>query len=95
MNPSRIYQSFKNGHSRSSGNVLIKPLDSGLRRNDGGVAKIKVIRLPACVYHFVVIPAKARLQDVGGRAASGTSRRGIQEGDDGVPQESPIQLEIP
>ena len=32
MNPSRIYQSFKNGHSRRSGNVLIKPLDSGLRR---------------------------------------------------------------
>ena len=26
----------------------------------------------------VVIPAKARLQDVGGRAASGTGRRGIQ-----------------
>ena len=34
MNPSRIYQSFKNGHSRSSGNGLSKPLDSGLRRND-------------------------------------------------------------
>ena len=78
MNPSRTYQSFKNGHSRRSGNVLIKPLDSGLRRNDG-VAKIKAIRLPVCVYRFVVIPAKA----------------GIQEGDDGVPQETLLQSEIP
>ena len=37
MNPSRIYQRFKNGHSRSGGNVLIKPLDSGRRRNDDEV----------------------------------------------------------
>ena len=34
MNPFRIYQSFKNGYSRLSGNVLNTPLDSGLRRND-------------------------------------------------------------
>ena len=27
---------FKNGHSRLRGNGLSKPLDSGLRRNDGG-----------------------------------------------------------
>ena len=95
MNPSRIYQSFKNGHSRSSGNVLNQSLDSGLRRaapgilpsrriqdflsiNDGE-AKIKTVRLPVCVYRFVVIPAKA----------------GIQEGDDGVPQGTLIQSEIP
>ena len=39
-----------------------------------GVAKIKAIRLPVCVYRFVVIPAKA----------------GIQEGDGGVPQETLI-----
>ena len=37
-----------------------------------GVAKIKAIRLPVCIYFFVVIPAKA----------------GIQEGDDGVPPKS-------
>ena len=45
MNPSRIYQSFKNGHSRSSGNVLNQLLDSGLRRNDAE-AMIKAVRLP-------------------------------------------------
>ena len=33
-----------------------------------------------CHSRHLVIPAKARLQDVGGRAASGTGRRGIQEG---------------
>ena len=37
MNPSRIYQSFKNGHSRSSGNVLNQSLDSGLRRAAPGI----------------------------------------------------------
>ena len=37
MNPSRTYQSLKNGHSRSSGNVLIKTLDSGLRRAALGI----------------------------------------------------------
>ena len=74
--------------------ILIKPLDSsafvpdtalppasmqaGLRRNDEE-AKIKAIRLPVCVYRFVVIPAKA----------------GIQEGDDGVPQATMIQSELP
>ena len=36
-------------------------------------------RLPVCVCYPIVIPAKARLQDVGGRAASGTSCRVIQE----------------
>ena len=45
MNLSWIHQRFKNEHSRSSGNVLNKPLDSGLRRNDGE-ATIKAIRLP-------------------------------------------------
>ena len=35
VNPSGIYQRFKNGHSRLSGNGLFQPLDSGLRRNDG------------------------------------------------------------
>ena len=78
MNPSRIYQSFKNGHSRRSGNVLNTPLDSGLRRNDEE-SRIKAIRAPVRVYRFVVIPAKA----------------GIQEGDDGVPREALIQLELP
>ena len=34
MNLSRIYQSFKNGHSRSSGNVLNQSLDSSFRWND-------------------------------------------------------------
>ena len=33
--------------------------------------------------------------DAGGRAASGTSRRGIQEGDDGVSRETLIQSELP
>ena len=28
MNPSRIYQDFKKGHSRSGGNVFNQPLDS-------------------------------------------------------------------
>ena len=73
LNPARIYQGFKNGHARGSRHVLIKPLDSGFRRaapgivpsrriqdflpiNDGE-ARIKAIRLPVCVYHFVVIPA--------------------------------------
>ena len=44
-------------------------LDSGLRRNDSE-AGIKAIRLPVCVYRFVVIPAQA----------------GIQEGNDGGPR---------
>ena len=44
-----------------------------------GEVRIGAIWLPICVYHFVVIPAKA----------------GIQEGDDGVPQETLIQSEIP
>ena len=62
----------------SGGNAYNKPLDSGLRRNDGE-ARIKAIKLPVCVYRFVVIPAKA----------------GIQEGDEGVPQEPLIQSELP
>ena len=92
---SAFIQHLKNGHSRSSGNVLLKPLDSGLRRaatgllpsrriqdflsiNDGE-ARIKAIRLPVCVYCFVVIPAKAGIHacmDAGGKAASGTGSRG-------------------
>ena len=78
MNLSWIHQHFKNGHFRSNGNGLPKPLDSSLRRNDGE-AGIKAIRLPVCVYCFVVIPAKA----------------GIQEGDDGMPHETLIQSELP
>ena len=40
---------------------------------------MKAIRLPVCVYHFVVIPAKA----------------GIQESDDGVLQETLIYSAFP
>ena len=36
-------------------------MQAGLRRNDGA-ARIKAIRLPVCVYRFVVIPAKAGIQ---------------------------------
>ena len=59
-------------HSRACGNGLPKPLDSGLRRNDGGLRS--VIRQawqrgyrdgnPAC-FLFVVIPAKAGIQEGG------------------------------
>ena len=69
-------------------------LDSGLRRNDEE-ARIKAIRAPVRVYRLIVIPAQARLQDVGGRAASGTSRRGIQEGNGGVLRETLIKSELP
>ena len=70
------------------------PIHAGVSINDGEV-RMKAIRLPVCVYHFVVIPAKARLQDVGGRAASGTGRRGIQESDDEVLQATLIHSELP
>ena len=53
-------------------------MQAGFRRNDEE-ARIKATRLPVCVYRFVVIPAKA----------------GIQEGDDGVPQETLIESEFP
>ena len=36
-------------------------VDSDFRRNDSE-AGIKAIRLPVCVYRFVVIPAKAGIQ---------------------------------
>ena len=61
---------------------MYQPLDSGLRRNDEETrieAGIKAIKAPVRVYRFVVIPAKA----------------GIQEGDDGVPRETLIQSELP
>ena len=40
-------------------------VDSDFRRNDSE-AGIKAIRLPVCVYRFVVIPAKAGIQEDGG-----------------------------
>ena len=49
-------------HSRLGGNVLIKPLDSGLRRNDGKGNRQDIKRLLECLYPPIVIPAKARLQ---------------------------------
>ena len=49
------------GHPRPGGDGLNKPLDSGLRRNDGE-ARVKAISLPECIYRFVVIPAKAGIQ---------------------------------
>ena len=76
MNSSWIHQSLKNGHSRSSRNVLNTPLDSsaacsrrrsttyipvGVPINDEE-AGIKAVRLTGCVYRFVVIPAKAGIQ---------------------------------
>ena len=48
------------------GNGLLKPLDSGLRRNDRG-AKVKMTGLPECIYPPAVIPAKAGIQEGGGR----------------------------
>ena len=48
-------------------------------RRNDGEARIKAVRLPVCVYRVVVIPAKA----------------GIQEGDDGVPQETLLKSELP
>ena len=77
MNPSRIYQSFKYGHSRSSGNVLNQSLDSSFRWNDDEMidANWQPYSLNSCL---PVIPAKA----------------GIQEGDDGVPQETLLQSEL-
>ena len=40
---------------------VIALLDSSFRWNDSE-ARIRAIRLPVCVYCFVVIPAKARIQ---------------------------------
>ena len=63
------------------GNGLYQALDSGLRRNDGAFGSLPRLLFFCCSYHSypVVIPAKAGIhayRDVGGRAASGTSRRG-------------------
>ena len=72
------------------GNGLCKPLDSGLRRNDGGVE----VRNSAGIAkglsgwrqtYFDPLRHSGegrnpRLQDVGGRAASGTSGRGREAG---------------
>ena len=60
-------------HSRLCGHVLYKPLDSGLRRNDGEAE----VKNPS-------FQRKLACMDAGGRAASGTSGRGIQGGDAGV-----------
>ena len=88
MNPSRIYQSFKNGHSRSCGNGLNQPLDSGLRRAATGVLGGL---FPTPLYHLrpLGVPSR-RIQDFlsindgrgRSRAFAGNGRRaiGIQPG---------------
>ena len=64
-------------HLRPVG-VPSRRIQDFLSINDGA-ARIKAIRLLVCIYRFVVIPAKA----------------GIQEDDDGMPHETMIQSETP
>ena len=68
------------------GNVLLKPLDSGLRRNDnGGCGQVffeNDKRVRRIASHLVLYSSsfqrRLACMDAGGRAASGTGRRGIQ-----------------
>ena len=80
LNGFRPWNAAFSGHSRrlrQAGMLLYKPLDSGFRRNDDGAGFRLSPARGRQVWNRRPTPAGMRAyRDVGGRAASGTSRRG-------------------
>ena len=80
LNGFRPWNAAFSGHSRRlrrAGMLLYKPLDSGFRRNDDGAGFRLWPARGRQVWNRRPTPAGMHAyRDVGGRAASGTSRRG-------------------